>query len=234
MKSTSRKLLAVAAAFAAIASASSVHAITFILDGSVAGGGNSGGNNNTRTFAPVSGVSLSVKAYSLLGSSSTYTQSFVGQYLGNGLGVTNDNESGNDPEHKVDNVSSLDYLLLTFSQSVTVQSFELRSVGDDSDIRVWIGNSTNPATLDNGLFEDSLTSSSNNRTATITTLGSGTSILVGATSLAGYVGNDEFKLYSVTVTQTPNTPGVPDGGSSVVLLGAALASLGLIARRKIA
>jgi hypothetical protein len=183
----------------------SLKAVTFTFD---TGGTNAGGMNNTRTFTQGS-LTVAVTAWSRLpsggGISSSYTQSFVGQYGGgNGLGVTNDGEDGSDPSHKVDNLNGYDFLLFSFNQAVDINSIDLRSVGsqyyDDSDFRLWIGNTNVLTTLAAGAFEDNLGGGSS-RTATVNAGNVlGQYILVGAIpTTSGDNPNDQFKIYNMNV-----------------------------------
>jgi hypothetical protein len=223
------RILAAALTFGLVSA--SLHAVTIAFD---SGGTNVGGSNNTRTFTSGS-LSVSVTAWSRLDSGPSYTQSFVGQYSGNGLGVTNDDEDGSDPSHKLDNLNGYDFLLFSFNQLVDINSVELRSVGslfyDDSDFRMWIGSTGVLTTLDDGVFEDNLGGGSP-RIANVNAGNVlGNYILIGAVPSSSD-NDDQFKVYNmnVTVPTPPNTPGVPDGGSTLALFSFGL--MGLVALRK--
>ncbi len=99
------------------------------------------GFGNSRTYSN-SGTSVTVRAFSRDSGNGAWETASVGQYGGAGLGVTNrDSGEGSDPNHKVDNVGTRkDYLLLEFSQPIVVPVAYLRSITNDSDIRVWFGN----------------------------------------------------------------------------------------------
>jgi hypothetical protein len=248
MKLTTKPVQKLGALVAVLLSVASLHAVTITLDSNTVAnggtnvGGNSAGSDNTRTFSIAGGLSFTVQGFSQVGQGASFTRAFVGQYAGGGLGVTNDGETGSDPTHKVDNIGSFDYLLFTFNQVVDINSFDLRSVGADSDFRLWIGtNVVIPGTPTNSLlsgfsyFENNFAANGNDRVATVNAGNLfGNQIVIGASLIAPNYDNnaDEFKVYGIDVTLRPpnNTPGVPDGGSTIALLGVSL--MGLAAMRK--
>lgn len=222
---------------ATVVSVASLHAVTITFD---TGGTNSGGNNNTRTFTSGS-LSVSVTAWSRLNPTSsnpttanTFTQSYVGQYSGYGLGVTNDNRSDEgSPNHAVDNVSGYDFLLFTFNQLVDINSIKLGWIYNDSDFRLYIGtNVTIPSGLTSGFpyYEDNSSNvSSGTRTATVNSGNLyGNYILIGAMPSQNDA-DDYFKVLNMDVTVKPPS-NVPDSGSTIALLGVGF--LGLMGLRR--
>ena len=104
------------------------------------------GNSNllstgeTRSFSS-NGVEVTASAWSYTGgkNNSSFEAGRLGQYSG-GLGVTNRNEDGSAPGHRVDNFGSNDYILFTFDSLVNVTSIKIASIVDDSDVSYWVGN----------------------------------------------------------------------------------------------
>lgn len=93
----------------------------------------------TRTYTS-NGVTMTASAWSYTGGNNTsFEASRLGRYS-SGLGVTNKNENGSAPEHRVDNFSNNDYILFTFDTLVDVKSIQIASIVDDSDVSFWVGN----------------------------------------------------------------------------------------------
>ena len=115
-------------------------------------GGNSsnaldGPDGNTRTFTK-DGVTVTARAFSRVdGTNGAWGNAYLGSYSGGGLGVTDSAEGDGRATHRVDNVGGRDnYVLFQFSESVVLDRAYLQYVINDSDISVWIGNSTTPVT----------------------------------------------------------------------------------------
>ena len=87
---------------------------------------------NIRSFTATNSVQVKASAFNRT-STGAWTTAYLGSYSP-GLGVTNRNENGADPTHKVDNVDSVDYVLFEFSSPVVVDQAFLDSVTADSDI----------------------------------------------------------------------------------------------------
>lgn len=177
-----------------------------------------------------SGVTVTVTAYSTTDGNSWDTGNIT-QNGSAGMGVRN---GPNDDSHTIDNSGRMDYLLFSFSTAVDLTSFTMGFVDGDNDYRWAVGSPG--GSLDNRL--DTLFSSGSNvnpptqgpTPITYTLSGNGTYLLLGASSSGS---NDRFKVSALTINYGANTTTVPDGGSSLLLLGAALSVLGLAARRKL-
>ncbi len=178
-----------------------------VLDfsGSSASTGTSG---NIRTFT-AGGVSVKASAFSR-DSSGAWASAYLGSYSG-GLGVTDGSESGSSPNHAVDNVGRVNYVLFEFDQNVVVDSTTLGWVSDDSDLTAWIGTTTDPfnnhLTLNNtvlnnlGYKEDNDTTSSAIRTADLNAGNRSGNVLVIAASTSDTTPDDYFKIDQVKVEQ---------------------------------
>jgi len=157
---------------------------------------------NIRTFTATNNVQVNASAFSR-STNGTWTTAYLGAYSP-GLGVTNRNESGADPTHKVDNVDGVDYVLFEFSSPVVVDQAFLAAVTNDSDIQVWIGTKSDPfnnhQTLSDsflsslGYTEENLGNSSASRTANINAGGVQGNILVIAADPKDTSPEDYFKI----------------------------------------
>ncbi len=223
MKSCYRSLLATASALAALASAASLNAVTVNFAFTA------GGSDTTSVVkaSNPTGLTATVTAWSTTNGTS-WTQESITQNGSYGMGVRTDNYDS----HTVDNSTRKDFLLFSFGgTSVDVNSITFGYVDGDSDFRWSVGNTNNLSTLFStgtdvdGVSYDPVTFNINAGNAM------GTYLLLGAKPDSS---NDRFKVSGLNVSYTvpTNTPGVPDGGSTVILMGSALAGLGLIARRR--
>ncbi|WP_414664956.1 hypothetical protein [Horticoccus sp. 23ND18S-11] len=227
MKSCYRSLLATASAIAALASAASLNAVTVNFAFTVSGGDVT---TVTKASSPT-GLTATVTAWSTADNGANWTQESITQNGSYGMGVRTDSYDS----HTVDNSSRKDFLLFSFGgTSVDVNSVTFGYVDGDSDFRWSVGNSNSLSSLFssgtdvNGVSYDPVTFNINAGN----TLGQ--YLLIGAKP--GDT-NDRFKVSGLNVSyseRSTNTPGVPDGGSTVILMGSALAGLGLIARRRTA
>lgn len=223
MKSASRFLLATASAIAALASAASLHAVTVNFAFTASG-------SDTTSVVKASnptGLTATVTAWSTTNGTS-WTQESITQNGSYGMGVRTDSNDS----HTVDNSSRKDFLLFSFDgMSVDVNSVTFGYVDGDSDFRWSVGNTNNLSSLFasgtdvNGVSYDPVTFNINAGNAL------GSYLLLGAKPSSD---NDRFKVSGLNVSYTvpTNTPGVPDGGSTAILMGSALAVLGLISRRR--
>jgi len=222
----------------------SMNAATINFDFTTSGGTNAGsGFGNVRTYSS-GGLTLTATAWSVTGNNNTtFQNSQLGWYSGNGLGVCNRNEdTGCDsPEHQVDNYGSYDFVLFQFSLPIDPLTITIRGFGseqgleNDKDVTYFLGNLTsgnltgktlgdltaNPLNLT--AFNDSGAVSPNPRTVNIQG-GSANAILFGA-SVASTDRDDFFKIQSMTVSNAPE-PG------TMVLLGGALIAFSGYLRRK--
>ena len=160
-----------------------------------------GPNGNVRTFS-AGGVSVSATALSR-DTNGTWQDAYLGAYSG-GLGVTDRGEgNGGNGLHRTDNIGKVDYILFQFSDQVVVDRAFLDSVVGDSDLSVWVGNSSDLASsglalsdsvLNNMTYDTSLTNSGSSRWADFNAAGVVGDVLV----LAGWVGDttpeDCFKV----------------------------------------
>lgn len=228
-------LLAASVALAAPAAASTV--ITFT--GSSATDGTDG---NVRTFSN-GGITVQATAWSYQGS--TLERAWLGAYS-NGLGVTNNDEgSGGNNSHAVDNYGQRDFILLVFNQAVNISAVRLNpyaqtSTPRDNDVAYGVTNVaglfTTPTTsiaLNNPLFatlNGSLTNVRGNLTSPfLTNLNSGGRFgnvwLIGAAASGLDTNPDGFKLGAVTVAAVPEP-----GTWAMMLLG--FGAIGYTMRRK--
>ncbi len=216
-----------------------------------ASGGNAAGNTYQFTSG---GVTATVKAFGLTGSSNTTFQAgtvtrsaetgspVTGQYLG--LGVCNALEgtcSGS--VSPVDSAGQLDYLLITFSQAINIASFDVFTRnGGSSDLEFTFFQGNLTGTLDGKTIaqlaaaglntrEDRDLGTDSDSTPDLYTVTDDNEIFVTAILIGPETprdGSDEFfKLFSLT----GSTADVPAPGL-IGLLGAGLVGLGMAARRR--
>lgn len=191
-------------------------ATTFVLAGDSAV---SGAPGNVRTFT-AGGVSVKASAFSRRESSNAWATAFLGAWA-TGLGVTDGSESGNDNTHKVDNLGDRhNYVLLRFSQPVTLTQAYLDSIGADSDATIWIG--TIPGAFDAsitlsdavlaglGAPEDNTTTSTQARWATFNAARESGNVVVIAAQISST--NDAFKVSQLKTVCTPPPPPPPPPG----------------------
>ena len=118
--------------------------VTFDFSGNDATCGTFG---NVRSWTDsASGVTVTARAFSQEQGTNNWDKAYVGRY-GGGLGVTDNIEGdGGSNMHTVDNYGQNNYVVLQFSQAVTVDKAYLGYVVNDSDMQVWIGNSAGTIT----------------------------------------------------------------------------------------
>lgn len=102
-----------------------------------------GPNGNVRTFT-MGSVNVRVTAFARKVSTNAWETAWLGAYSP-GLGVTDNEEDGNNNTHKVDNNGGYkNYVLYEFSQPVVVDQVFLDAVTTDSDMTAWIGTAADP------------------------------------------------------------------------------------------
>jgi hypothetical protein len=194
---------------------------TLVLTSS--GGDEDGPDGNIRTFS-VGGVSVKVSAFSRTKTGGSWAPSWLGYYT-RGLGVTDPSEgAGDNDQHTVDNLGRDNFVLFEFSEPVVVTRAFLGYVVNDSDMKVWIGNFTDPynnhlvmndATLAGfGYNEVNTTTSSDTRWASFNAGEvSGNALLIAALP-DDPAPNDHFKIAKldicVTVPSEGTDPGNPE------------------------
>lgn len=193
--------------------------------------------------ASAAGVTVSTGAYYNTSGSQTLNTTSLNYYSGSGYGAG----SGTNPLHAVDNAGgSYEWVMLSFSEAVSLDKITLGWISGDADITVMAA--TGPSTSLSGwthvqnLYFSSQSSSTDDfsydySTGRYTTEAIDTALcssywLIGAINPAyassNYVGNDYFKLYSVTACTDCTTPPPPPPGTGVPEPASlALAGLGL-------
>ena len=185
--------------------------VVFKLDGNSATDGTDG---NTRSWTDsATGVTVTARAFSQIKGSNTFEAAFLGAY-GGGLGVTDKYENaGFNISHMVDNVDKNNYIVFQFSQAVEVDKAFLGSVSVDSDIQIWVGNSSttltsiNNATLSGAAFtEVNQASQTGARWADINASEVKGNIFIIAADTTDTSPEDFFKLSQLSVCVPTTTP----------------------------
>jgi serine-aspartate repeat-containing protein C/D/E len=216
--------------------------VTFDFSGSSATDGTDG---NSRTYTDaLTGVSVTARAFSQSKladntPTNTWQTAWLGAYSG-GLGVTDSSEgTGSGNTHTVDNVGRNNYVVLQFSQSVKLDQAYLGYVVNDSDMKVWIGNSASTiTTMDNSVLssmsfsEVNTTTLSSARWADLNAGGVTGNVVIIAADTTDTSPEDYFKVEKVAVCapdyclpvakasigdfvwEDKNYNGVQDGGES--------------------
>ena len=167
-----------------------------------------GPDGNSRIYTDeATGVSVSARAFSQDKSNGEWATAYVGAYRG-GLGVTDSSEGdGSGNRHTIDNVGGRDnFIVLQFSQAVTVDKAYLGYVVGDSDFQVWIGNAASTiTTMSNsvlsglGFTEVNKTTETTARWADINAGGAMGNVLIIAADTTDLSPDDYFKLQNIAV-----------------------------------
>ncbi|MES2288717.1 MAG: PEPxxWA-CTERM sorting domain-containing protein [Pseudomonadota bacterium] len=182
-----------------------------------------------RAFA-ASGINVKATAFSY---NSSLSRAFLGDYGSAGLGVTNNNESGANETHRVDNSSGNDFIMLVFDRAVNVSGAVLNTYsGGDTDAFVSYatlngayGMDLSTISLSNSVFS---TLNSNGKNVEGAASGTLTNLMTGVSSgnvwvigaarngAAGYWDKytDSFKVGTVNVTAS-----IPEPATWAMMIG---------------
>jgi protocatechuate 3,4-dioxygenase beta subunit len=184
--------------------------VSFNFNGNTSTDGTDG---NIRTYHDASGLSVKVSAFSESRSNGDWKTAYVGSY-GGGLGVTDRYEgNGSGNAHTTDNTGGYDnYILFEFNKTVVLDKAFLGYVSGDSDMQVWIGNSTNVfnnhLTLSDtvlnqaGFSEVNTTTSSSARWVDLNSGNVAGNFLIIAADTTDTSPEDNFKIQNLNVCST--------------------------------
>ncbi len=224
---------------------------------------------NSLSFSPA-GLNVTAYAFSTTGTSGTLAQAALGQYYssftplglgvcaGGGVDYTGAISNCTSPNHAIDNVGAVDFVLLQLSVPLSSISLTLSPFGSthDMDATYFTGNCTGTCTaasfltnilgkadttaglsaitgvtgVSTGSFTSVTTGSSSLQTFSLTGIpSSGVNwVLIGANTTNADGIADYFKLNAMSFTPGPTVPEPATFG----LAGFALAALGLLRRKK--
>ncbi len=144
------KVFAKIAAFgiAAAIATTPAHAGLVFDFGNTAGQAHSGldgPNGNIRTYSATdNGQTVNVRVSGWNTDGTSVQNAFLGAYQNAGLGVTNRNETGNGGSHAIDNIGSIDFIILQFDQAVSLNGAFFNAISQngirDTDATFAFGN----------------------------------------------------------------------------------------------
>lgn len=195
------------------------------------------GFGNTYTFNNL-GITATITAWGLTGSSGTRFQ--PGQ-LGRwsfGMGVCNANEGANcgSPDHQVDNANGVDFVLIQFSSPILLSSVQIQPYGNyDTDVSYFTGNTAaglnlngksiaDLAALGFGAVSTDLANASTNARSVVINSSPVNALLFGARLPGGDPQCDYFKVQVISGSSVPEP-------ATLGLVGLALLAAGLVRRR---
>ena len=222
----------------ALAPPASADTITFDFTSALQGGAfGAGSSGNTRTYSS-GGITVTVTGWGYtFGTTDSALQAAALGKWSPGLGVCNNTEDCEDPQHQVDNVGADDWVLFLFSAPVDVTSVRIDPSGVyDRDASYFLGNTANPLNLNGvtyaglaglgfgGVQNDSSFADSAFRDVAIN--GGFVNAMLFGGFLNGEDQDDRFKIKSLTATTA-----VPEPASIMLMLGGA-GILGRMRRRR--
>jgi hypothetical protein len=224
-----------------------------------AGSVSPGTNSIAETFGGITATATAFWANvnnsgtTVTGTSNTFgatgaNQAWLGEYSGNGLGVCNPGEQPgcSSPQHQIDNLNGLDFVLFGFSAAVTLNDLKVQSFGNptgsgssDVDMSYAILSASQEASLVAGTLVFSSVNFTTFNTAnlssdTYTLSGTGQYVLIGTAVTANYgdsAGNanpDAFKIQDLVVSSvaTPEP-------ASCFLMGSGILAGAVFGRRRL-
>jgi hypothetical protein len=219
------RTFSIVAAAAAIAAAAPATATSFTINTSNGGTTSSDyAYGNVRTYSATTGKeTLNVKATAWnLGTNDKVSSAYLASYDA-GLGVINRSESGLFNTHTVDNLNGNDFILLQFSQAVTLTSAVLNPYSvffdkaDNDSTVAWgsLQGAWNQALALNNITESSLgklftgtvnLASNGGANQTYSIKGAGNLWMIGASLANPDCNTDGFKLGALTVNSVAAVP----------------------------
>ena len=128
-----KKIIAATAAFGAFASAGSAQAADFVFNTVNSGKVTGSGYGNAFTYSGSDGSrSITMKATGWSrGFDGAFTAGEIASFGSDGLGIYQQGERRDGGYHQIDNINGWEFLILQFSEAVTLQSAKLNSFGID-------------------------------------------------------------------------------------------------------
>ncbi|MFS0773468.1 PEPxxWA-CTERM sorting domain-containing protein [Sphingomonas sp. 1P08PE] len=208
------KLFAIAAAATTIVAAVPASATSFTFDTTKAGTVNSASAQTYSTTVGKEALSMKASAWTVYNSSTAYSSSL--KNYAQGLGVVNAYDNVNNNTHTIDNQNGIDFVVLQFSQAVTLTSsvlnaFNISGIADNDSTVAW-GTATGAWNKDLNssllsLFAGSTNITGNGKATQTYNFSTPGNIWLIAASAANPDRNvDGFKLGSVTAATVAAVP----------------------------